>query len=545
MGTTRWRASVAGFLAAGAVLAMSWRDPVVWGAEQQRFRPNPQVTPPRDVAPRPTQIRPTVRLTAERAERFVDAAVRQLDYVPGEVVVRFRSLTTPAARQRALTALRGQPDLGDLEWHGPVAVVRDPTQPNAHILAQQLREQPEVAFAEPNYLARIEPGLDDRFRRPEAGTTESVRPVGAPNDEDYSGYQWNLSLINMPDAWDIQPGGTSDVIVAVLDTGLTLASQSQIFRIWTGSAFENVAMNFAANPDLSMSRVTDARDFAFLDPAGPVLDLDGHGTHVSSTIGEDTNNTMWLAGMAYNARIMPVKVCVGYWEVLIARAQSNTPLFPPSSSGGCAIVDIADGIRYAADRGAKVMNLSLAGTGAQQTVLDAMTYAVSRGAFVAVAMGNNYESGNPVMYPARYAQDVLGIMSVAAVGKTQGRAYYSSTGAHAEIAAPGGDSRVGGATDFGVVWQSTLFAPDQSPSILRPRFDRYDGVGYQGTSMATPHVAGLAALIAAQSPGISPANIERIIRATARDIGLTGKDDEFGYGLIQPQRVLFGWGIRR
>jgi subtilisin family serine protease len=208
-------------------------------------------------------------------------------------------------------------------------------------------------------------------------------------------------------------------------------------------------------------------------------------------------------------------------------------------------VDIADGIRYAADRGAQVMNLSLAGAFPQATVQAALEYAVQRGAFVAVAMGNDFFAGNPVMYPARYAQDMMGVMSVAAVNKSQTRASYSSTGSYSEIAAPGGQPQAG--TDQGVVWQSSMFPPDFDPDfgVRRPRFDRYDGVGIVGTSMATPHVAGLAALIISQSPGISPANVERAIRATARDIGAPGKDDEFGYGLIQPRNVLFGWGLRK
>ncbi len=536
------RMRVAGFLAAGAAVAVLHGP--VWGAEPQS-RLGRQVVP-RDPVGRPqaTTTPPRVRLTAERAAQFVDAAERQLDYLPGEVLVRFRTLTTPAGRQRALTALQGRPNIGSLEWHGSFALVRDPTQPNAHVLAQQLMSQPEVAYAEPNYITRLEPRRRDRLARTESDRSAGPILGAAPNDEDYLSYQWNLSLLNMPGAWDIQPGGNSDIIVAVLDSGVTTIGTPMTFPLWTGSAFENVSMAFAVNPDLAASRLVDSRDFAFLDPGGPVLDMDGHGTHVSSTVGEDTNNTLWLAGLAYRARIMPVKVCVGYWEIMIARAQAGIPGFIPSNSGGCAISDIADGIRYAADRGAKVLNLSLSGTSPQTSVLDALNYAVSRGAFAAVAMGNNFQSGNPTNYPARYAQDIMGVMSVAAVGETSAKASYSATGSYCEIAAPGGDSNSQG-PDFGFVWQSTLIPNDSAPSILRPRFDRYDGVGYTGTSMATPHVAGLAALILAQSPGISPADIELIIRATARDLGTPGKDDSFGFGLIEPRKVLLGWGIRR
>jgi hypothetical protein len=498
-----------------------------------------QSAPPRDIAsPRIQALAPRARLTAARAEAFVDAAVRKLDYLPGEVVVRFKSFVSPAGRQRALASLRGQPRLGEVEWRGPVAVVRDPTQPNGHALARQLAEQPEVAWAEPNYIARVEPPLATRLATP------AFRGA-PPNDTDYSAYQWNFLLLDMPGAWDIQPGGTAELTVAVLDTGITSVPGTRTFRVWTGQQFQDLVIPFAVNPDLPAHRLVDARDFAFLEPSGPVLDMDGHGTHVSGTIGEHTNNAMLLAGMAYNTRIMPVKVCLGYWEIMIARAQASIPGFAPADAGGCLYSDMTEGIYYAADHGADVMNISIGGPDASTALRDSLSYAVSKRMFVSVSMGNDYQTGNTVNFPARYAQDIEGVMAVGAVGKTGDRAYYSNTGPHIEIAAPGGDDSLASSPDFGYVWQSTLNGADQDPEVLRPRFDRYEKRGLQGTSMAAPHVAGLAALIASQSPGISPANIERIIRGSARDMGPAGKDDFYGYGLIQPRAALFGKGIRR
>ena len=511
----------------------------VAGAEPQRGVG--QTGPPRDSRSAPAQpLTPQYRLTTAKARALADAAVRGLNYVPGEAIVRFRSFVSPAGRQRALNTLRAQPRLNDLEWHGSVAIVRDSTQPNAHALARQLADQPEVAYAEPNFIARLEPGVADRFAAPAA---ESVgRP---PNDADYDSFQWNFRLLDMPGAWAIQPGGVPGITVAVLDSGITTVPGTRSFRIWTGSAFEDVPMPFAVNPDLPAPRLTDARDFAFFEASGPVLDMDGHGTHVSGTIGEHTNNTLLLAGMAYNTQIMPIKVCLGYWEIMIAQAQASIPGFAPANAGGCLYSDIADGIYYAADRGVEVMNISVSGTDASTLLRDALAYAVSKRVFVSLSMGNTYLDGNPINYPARYGQEIDGVMAVAAVGKTGDRAYYSSTGPHCEIAAPGGDDSFGGVPDFGYVWQSTLDIADLSPSAIRPRFDRYEKQGLQGTSMAAPHVAGVAALIASQSPGIAPANIERIIRASALDLGAPGRDDSYGYGLIQPRTALFGRGIRR
>ena len=197
---------------------------------------------------------------------------------------------------------------------------------------------------------------------------------------------------------------------------------------------------------------------------GPVLDMQGHGTHVASTIGEDTNNSVAEAGIAYRVKLMPVKVCVGFWEVQFALSASGFRGFVPRDVGGCPTSEIAEGIRYAADNGAKVINLSLGGPEPSTALRDALSYAVGKGAFVSIAMGNEYEEGNPVEYPAAYAAEIDGVMSVGALGPSLTRAFYSSTGPHLEISAPGGSDREGGAS--GLIWQATILGADSNPVTI-------------------------------------------------------------------------------
>jgi serine protease len=466
-----------------------------------------------------------MRLTADRALAFVRAADRRLNYVPGEVLVKFRPGVGAAAAERALTVLRSRPAAGDLRWIGDVAVWADPYESDATILAAQLASQPEVLYAEPNYLYR-------------AKTT--------PNDPGFSVRQWNLTALDMPRAWDINPGAKDTITAAVVDTGVTTAPRAFVFQTWNGRAIQPIFVPVGVNPDLAAHRFVNPKDFVFWD--GPVLDMDGHGTHVASTIGEDTNNTLAEAGIAYNVRVMPVKVCVGFWEVQFALSASGFRGFAPPDSGGCPISEIAEGIRYAADNGAKVINLSLGGPDPVSTVRDALTYAVGKGAFIAISMGNAYENGNPVEYPAAYADGIDGVMSVGAVGPSLARAYYSNTGSHIEISAPGGSDREGGSS--GMIWQTTLFPPDSDPAtVISPRFDRYAEVAYEGTSMAAPHVSGIAALIISQGV-TSPEAVEALIKKTARPLGSSGaaspsRNQEYGYGLIQPRLALRGFGLAR
>ena len=471
---------------------------------------------------------PQPMMSVERTAAFIDAARRSLDYLPGEVIVKFKPGASRDGQQRALDAVRSRPSVDSLEWAGEVAVLRDQLQLDARVLAEQLASQPEVEYAEPNYL---------------------LHHMATPNDTGYAPRQWNLQTLDMPRAWDITPGGSASVIVAVVDTGITTDNTTRTAATWNGSAIQTISVPFAVNPDLPASRLVTP--FDFVSGFGTTtLDTDGHGTHVSSTIGEETNNALFDAGIAYKSRIMPVKVCASYWDVQFSFSASGGRGFVPPDAGGCPNSAVAQGIRYAADNGAKVINLSLGGTSPSTAQLDALNYAVGKGVFVAIAAGNEKLEGNPVSYPASYAQQIAGVMAVGATNRSGNRASYSNTGSYVEIAAPGGDSRDSDANGSGFIWQSTIRPSVSDPArVLFPVFDNYTEVAFSGTSMATPHVAGLAALLFSQ--GIkTPAQVEQILKKTAKLIGTpesaaNPRNDDFGFGLIQPRAALFGLGIKK
>lgn len=444
----------------------------------------------------------------------------RLPYIPGEVLIKFRPGYGSSQQARALSVVRGGVQSSQMQWVGDVLRLRAPAEDNPELLAAVLFRQPEIEWAQPNYLSRFK---------------------SIPNDPLYT-RQWNLDQINMPVAWEISGSRSSSVTVAVIDTGVTVANGFEVFPLWNGSRIASFAIPFQQNPDIAAARFGVSRDFVFW--TGPVLDMVGHGTHVAGTILQETNNAYGLAGIAPYARLMPLKACFGYWEMQIVMSNAGVPGFvDPNESGGCPTSAVVAAIRFAADNGAKVINLSLGGPGVSPAYLEALQYAVQRGAFVSIAMGNSYEQGNPTEYPAAYAPQIQGAMSVGAVNRSRRRAYYSSTGGHIEIAAPGGDVRDGGAS--GLVYQAGLFDPDFNPfTVIVPRFDRYYDSPLQGTSMAAPHVAGLAALLYAQ--GItSPAAIEAAIKRFAIDLGAQGFDPEYGYGLIDARAALRGMGAAK
>jgi serine protease len=432
------------------------------------------------------------------------------------VIVKFRDGATAAARLSALSTVSSSAAMTTRMPYANFDIIAlDPSE-DPEAAARAFAARPDVEYAQAAYR---------------------LHPYFVPNDPLYAQYQWNLRSIDMERAWDIQPGATSSIVVAVLDSGIAFENAIITFNarsFFPYPALGQINVPFAAAPELAgPNRFVAPRDFIW-DDSQPV-DMDGHGTHVSGTIGQLTNNGVGVAGVAFNVRLMPVKVIDLEWDLIFGAPFAGTD------------DTVARGVRYAVDNGARVLNMSIGRPGPPAPVLeDAMRYAVSRGAFIAVAAGNSFEEGNPVEVVAEIASRIDGAVSVAAVDPQHNRAFYSNTGPYVEVAAPGGSSRGFGAA--GAVFQQTydpsfVYTFELPPSAYRaPRFDIFVYAAFQGTSMATPHVSGLAALLMQQ--GITnPAAIEAALERFATDRGSAGRDNETGAGEINARNTLRGLGL--
>jgi serine protease len=312
-----------------------------------------------------------------------------------------------------------------------------------------------------------------------------VQALSTPTDPLYSS-QWHYfeakGGLNLPSAWDVSTG--SGIVVAVVDTGV---------RPHVDLA-DNLLTGYDFISGTSSSNDGDGRDS---DPADPGDGCNGghsswHGTHVAGTIAAVTNNGEGGAGVAYGAKILPVRVL---------------------GCGGGYFSDISDGVLWASgtavggvsapSQPARVINMSLGGRSSCPTTMqNAINQARANGAVIVVAAGNSNQDAS-LHSPANCA----GVITVAATGRTGARASYSNYGAKIDVSAPGGNMSTGAAN--GVL--STL-----NDGYSTPGNDSYSY--YQGTSMAAPHVAGVAALMLARNPGLKPDEVEVLLKSTTRPL---------------------------
>lgn len=396
----------------------------------------------------------------------------------------FRRRLLRCATDRVLVSFRpevsGDYAEGLLRSYGFPAVHRI-----AGIGVYSVRTAPGVSV--PETLAMLRRNGDVAMARPDYRT----RLADVPNDPYFAGYQYNLR--NLGGILDIAPG---------IQPRMTSGSDIKAVKAWdqakgdegTVIAVIDTGVDFS-HPDLAAKLAGHGHDFVNDDDEAS--DDHWHGTFVAGVAAADTNNAVGIAGVAWNCRVLPVKVM--------------------DAQGNGYYSWIIDGITWAADHGAGVINLSLGGDIDDPFLEEACRYAHDKGVVIVAAAGNDGLAG--VLYPAAYDDYVL---AVAASDYNDQIADFSNYGPQMDVAAPG-------------VW------------ILGPAPQSYVGQGYEpylfasGTSAAAPNVAGMAALLKSAKPDLTADQIMQIIRYTADDINkaaLPGRDDRAGYGRINMERAL-------
>jgi serine protease len=422
---------------------------------------------------------PTGGVTGSQAAAATQAASAPV----GKLIVGYKSSATEATSNKAADAdaeAKGREAGESLDFDrrlGTGAALVDlgdelGTAEVADVIAEY-KADPQVAYVVPDRLNK---------------------PMADPNDTEYS-KQWDLfettAGMNVPGAWTTSTG--TGVTVAVIDTGYVTHSDLAA----------NIVSGYDFITDTAVSNDGNGRDSNPADPgdytaanecaAGEAASTSSwHGTHVAGTIAAATNNNKGVAGIAYGAKIQPVRVlgkCGGYDSDII---DAITWASGGTVSGVPANTNVA-----------KVINMSLGGSGACSTATQsAITGAYNRGTTVVVAAGNS--NANASGFSPASCNNVI---SVAALNRTGSRASYSNYGSTVDIAAPGGQTSTG--TANGIL--STLNSGSTTPSTESYAY-------YQGTSMAAPHIAGLAALVKSANSALTPAQIESAIKTNSRAI---------------------------
>lgn len=371
---------------------------------------------------------------------------QKVEFDPHSVVVKFRGKSTAAARSQALNKHGGRSANG---VSGAYATVT--SEATAPTLLARLKAEPAVELVSLDYKRKAS---------------------AIPNDELYHrGYQGQLAAVRLQQAWDLSKSAGNQTI-AVLDTGIDPGHPDLVGRI-VGS-YNAIHPGWAA---------TDGHPR-------------GHGTFVAGVAAATANNGEGIAGAAWSARLLPVKVLAddgtGY----------DTPLLR--------------GINWAVSNGARVINMSLGGPSNNVVIQDAIKQATAKGVLFVAAAGN--EEDDRTSYPAAYPD----VLAVSATDSTGNLTYFSSHAAWVDIAAPG--------------WSITSSIPRR---LVGPGYLPY-GVGMSGTSFSAPLVAGVAAMVRNKFPTYTPAQVIARLKATARDAGPRGIDPYYGAGVLDAYQALGG-----
>ena len=386
-------------------------------------------------------------------------------YAPGQVLVRFK----PDIRTQLIDVTLARYDTKKIKRISQLNLyqIRIPAWASVEEMSYALSQNPDVIYAGPNYCARITATPNDPLFRYQYALNNSGQDVGPPGSP--SGKA--KADIKAAAGWG-ETKGAAETVIAIIDTGID---------------FEH--------PDLKNKIISRGRDFGNDD--WDATDDQGHGTYVAGIAAADTNNDEGIAGVAWNCKILPVKVA--------------------DSKGDIWYDDLIDGILWAADNGADVINLSLGGDAPDDSLRDALRYAHEKGVVIAASAGND---GVAVLYPAAYDAYCL---AVAATDFNDERTEWSCFGPEVDVAAPG-------------EWVLSTY-----PTYMTDMTEFLPYLWAGGTSASAPHVAGLAALIKGLKPWLTADEIMNVIRFSSDDVNSgehSGRDDYIGYGRINMEKAL-------
>ncbi|MDK2779272.1 MAG: S8 family serine peptidase [Pseudomonadota bacterium] len=438
------------------------------------------------------------------------------DFVANQMIVKTADSTTSASAM--MTSAGIQASVSKVKQTAPdrpalMSVSRSDAQLQA--LAGGSSTDPLRAFSETMYDKR-QTLIDIKTMAQQAGVEYAEpnyirQPLATPDDTDYS-YQWHYPQINLPQAWNITTGtpDSGNVIVAVIDTGVYLAHPDLDDKISADGGYDFISATSIANDgDGIDSNPDDPGDSIYLSQST------WHGTHVAGTVGAESDNGSGVAGVSWGAKIMPLRAL---------------------GVGGGTSYDIMQALYYAAglanDSGttpsqkADIINLSLGGDSYSSSEQAAYTAARNAGVIIVAAAGN--ASTATLYYPASYD----GVISVSATDYNDELTSYSNYGSKIDIAAPGGAT---GADDNDDGYPDGIYSTYVSVNnASNTRSASYQWL--QGTSMASPHVAGVLALMKAVYPALTPDQVDALISSCSitskAGDSSCARDNQLGYGRI-------------
>lgn len=360
-------------------------------------------------------------------------------------------------------------------------------------LLSELKKLSIIKSVSPNYLLEIQETPDDPYYSSQGAWGQSYEDL------------WGLHNMDLQNAWDVSTG-SDDIVVAVIDTGLDFGHEDIQGNVFVNATEKNGRSGI---DDDGNGYVDDVSGYDFYNNDSNPTDDHGHGTHVSGTIAAVGNNRLGITGVMWNARILPLKGCNQY--------------------GGCSTSSMANAVYYAVEMGADVINMSVGGSGSS-TLQTAIEYAYSQGVVVVAAAGNSAAHAH-YYFPAYYPE----VFAVGSSTYLDTRSIFSNYGMQLDFLAPGG-----GYDSSGRYTSSTILSLNAYGTARSRSSNAVDGKYYRsgGTSMATPHAAGLAGLLLSVYPNLTVEELRQALRMGADDVEDIGHDAQSGFGRLNASHTL-------